>query len=124
MPQKKVKAKKKFIKSISYLRRLKPQKQREMMLNSSNEFIRDISSFLAKIRKRPDLVTAKHRKVLKKHRNKLRKLVHAKTGVQSKRLILSQKGGIIPFLIPIITAVIGGASSIAAGATTAAILKR
>lgn len=119
----KIPVKQKFAKAIVTLRRMKPTKQRTAVIAASNEFIRDISGFLNKIRRSPHLVKASHRRILKKHQKKLQKLVHAKTPIATKRLILSQKGGIIPFLIPVIVALLGAGGSIAGAATSAAILK-
>lgn len=120
---KKIAVKKKFVQAISRLRRMKPKKQRTTVVGASNEFIRDVSGFMGKMRRRPDLVKSSHRKVLKKYQKKLQKLVHAKTPMNKKRLILVQKGGIIPFLIPIIVALIGAGGGIAGAATSAAIIK-
>ena len=118
---KKIKVKRKFANAISRLKQMKPMKQRAAAVGASNEFIRDMSSFFSKIRKRPDLLKAKHRRILRRYRKKMKKLVHAKTPIHSKRLILSQKGGIIPALIPIIVAAIGAGGSVAAAATHAAV---
>ena len=96
--------------------------KRDAALGASNEFIRDLTSFLSRIRKRPDLVTHnKHRKALKRNKSKLRKLIHAKTSMNAKRRILSQTGGILPALIPIVAAIIGSVGGVAASATHAAI---
>ena len=119
-----IKVKGKFKNAISRLRRMKPVNQRNAALASSNEFIRDISSLLSRVRGRPDLLKANHRNVLKRHRLKLKKLVHAKTPITAKRLILSQTGGILPLLVPIITALIGAGGAIGGAATHAAISKR
>ena len=113
----------KFKKAVFSLRRMTPQTQRIKAIGASDEFIRDISGFMSKIRKRPDLVKASHRKTLQKHKTALKKLIHAKTPIGAKRLILSQKGGIIPALIPIIAAIIGTAGSVCASAVHAAIVK-
>lgn len=128
---KKIKVKGKFQNAIQRLKHMQPKKQRAAALQSSNEFIRDISGFLSKVRKRPDLLTNKrHQKILTRHRLKLRKLVHAKTPLNVKRRILSQtgkglsqSGGILPFLIPIIVAIIGAGGTVGAAATHAAISK-
>ena len=120
---KKISVKKKFAQAVSHLRGMKAKKQRSAVVGSSNEFIRDVSGFVNKLRTRPDLVSSKHRRVLKKHRRKLQKLAHAKTPINRKRLILVQKGGIFPALIPIFVALIGAGGGIGAAATSAAILK-
>ena len=119
-----IRVKQKFAKAMSQLKRMKAAKQRSSVVGSSNEFIRDVSNFMSRVRKQPHLVKASHRNILKRHSKKLRKLVHAKTPINSKRLILSQKGGIIPALIPVICALIGAGGGIAGAATSAAIIKR
>ena len=121
---KKLKVKKQFKDAITRLRRMTPVKQRASVVGSSNQFIRDVSSFLSKIRNAGHLLKASHRNTLRRHKKKLRKLVSANTPIHMKRLILSQKGGIAPFLIPIIVAAIGAGGSIGAAATHAAITKR
>lgn len=120
----KLTVKPKFADALRRLKRMKKGKQRTAVLGASNEFIRDVSSFMQKLKRRPDLVSKTHRKTLAKHRTKLRRLVHAKTPIDNKRLILSQTGGILPFLIPIICASITAAGGIGAAATSAAIIKR
>ena len=120
---KKLKVKKQFKDAMTRLRRMTPLKQRASVVGASNQFIRDLSSFLSKIRNAGHLLKASHRNTLRKHKKKLRKLVNAKTPIHMKRLILSQRGGIAPFLIPIIVAAIGAGGSIGAAATHAAIAK-
>ena len=115
--------KRKFATAMKQLKRMKAAKQRLAVTGASKEFIRDVSNFMTKIRKRPQTVKASHQKILKRHSKKLRKLIHAKTPIESKRLILSQKGGIIPALIPVICALIGAGGGIAGAATSAAIIK-
>ena len=121
--KKKISVSRRFAKAISALRRMKAKNRRAAALSASNDFIRDISRFLIKIRKRPDLVKASHKKILKRNREKLRKLVYAKTPINMKRLILAQKGGFLSVLVPIIVAIISAAGGIGAAATSAAILK-
>ena len=120
---KKVKVKKQFKNAMTRLRRMTPLKQRTAVVGASNQFIRDVSGFLSKIRKKGHLLKPSHRNILKRHKKKLRKLVNAKTPIHMKRLILSQKGGIAPLLIPIIVAAIGAGGGVAASATHAAIMK-
>ena len=115
--------KRKFATAIKKLQRMKVAKQRLAVNDASNEFIRDVSSFMSKIRKRPQAVKASHQKILKRHSRKLRKLIHAKTPIKSKRLILSQTGGIFPALVPIFSAIVAATGGIAGAATSAAILK-
>ena len=124
---KKLQVKRQFRRAVNHLQRMSPVKQRTAVVGASNKFIRDMSGFLSKIRSKGDLVKPSHRKILRRHRKKLKKLVNPKTSIARKRLILSQKGGIVPALIPIIVALIGAgggvAASAAGGAAHAAISK-
>ena len=120
---KKIPIKKHFALAMKKLRKLNASGQRAAVVGSSNAFIKDVTRFFKNIRKKPALVKAAHRKVLRKHSKSLRKLIHAKTPVHEKRLILVQKGGIFPALVPIIIALIGAGGTVAGAATTAAIMK-
>ena len=115
--------KQKFYAAIKKLHRLKANQQRSAISGASKEFIDDISKTLSRLKTVPQIVSAKHKKVLRRHRLKLRRLVHAKTPVSTKRRMLMQKGGFISILIPIISAVIAAAGGIGAAATSAAIIK-
>lgn len=119
----KINVKHKFKNAIAKLKRMSAKKQREAVSGSSNEFIKDMSTFLKRIRTKPHLLGNKHRKILKRHKTKLRKIINSKTPLSEKRRLLTQKGGIIPALIPIITAIIGAAGGIGASAVGAAIMK-
>ena len=122
--RKKIKVKRKLRNAISRLKTMTARQKRTAALGASNEFLRDISRFFSKLRKRPDLVTkSKHRRILKRHKSKLQKLVHAKTTMNDKRRILAQKGGILPALIPVVVAGIGALGGVAASATHAAVSK-
>ena len=106
------------------LRRMSKQRQRKVVAQASPEFVKDVGIFLRKIRTKPHLIrNAKHRRQLKRHRSKLLRLVNPHVSVEKKRRILLMRGGIAPFLIPIICADIGAAGSVGAAATSAAIIK-
>ena len=120
----KMTVKKKFKNAMFKLRRMGKKKQQNVIAGASREFIKDISAYLSKIRRQPQLVKKfKHRRQLKKYRGKLRRLVNPQVSLEKKRNILLMKGGIAPFLIPIICASIGAAGTIGAAATGAAIAK-
>ena len=103
--------------------RMSKQKQKQNVAGASNEFIRDVSSFMNKLRKQPHLVGSRHKATLRKHKQKLRRLVSSKTPIHVKRAILQQKGGIIPLLIPLIVAAIGATGAVGAAATHAGIMR-
>ena len=125
---KKLSVKKQFKKAIAHLRQMKPAKQRAAVVGASNMFIRDVSSFMKRLRNKPHLVKPAHQKVLKRHKQKLKKLVNAKTPIYKKRLILYQHGGqiggqFISILLPIILAAIGAGGTIGGSAVAATIMK-
>lgn len=118
----------KFAGAMRRLKGMTKAKQKAAIHGASNEFIRDMTSYLKKLKKRPDLIkNATHRKLVRKHRKKLQKFIHANTTIHQKRNILTQKGGqvggFITALVAIICAAIGAAGSIGAAATSAAISK-
>ena len=120
----KVYVKSKFKKAMFKLRRMSKQRQRKIVAQASPEFIKDVGIFLSKIRTEPHLIrNAKHRRQLKRQRSKLLRLVNPHVSVEKKRRILLMRGGIVPFLIPIICAGIGAAGTVGAAATSAAIMK-
>lgn len=116
--------KKKFKNAMFNMRRMSKKKQQNVIAGASREFIKDISVYLSKIRRKPYLVkNSKHRRQLKKHRGKLQHLVSPQVSLDRKRKILLMRGGIAPFLIPIICASIGAAGTVGAAATGAAIAR-
>ena len=119
----KIHVKKQFKQALARLRRMTPVKQREAVWGASNVFVNDVVNFMKKIRHKGHLVKPSHRKILKRHRLKLRKLVHPKTSMHRKRMILSQKGGFLSILLPIIVALIGAGGGIGAAAVSAKIMK-
>ena len=115
--------KQKFYSAIKKLHRLKANQQRAAVSGASKEFLDDISKTLRRLKTVPHILSAKHKNTLKRHRQKLRRLVHAKTPTNTKRRILMQKGGFISILVPILSAIIAAAGGIGAAATSAAIIK-
>ena len=119
----KIIVKRKFYNAMQILRHLKPKEQRLRTKKASKEFIQDISNVMAKLRKKPHLVSHHHKKTILKYKKPLQRLVKKSSSLKSKRNVLLQRGGIIPFLIPIICASIGAAGTIGASAVGAAIMK-
>lgn len=103
----KLTVKKKFSAAINKLRRLKCNQQRTAVSGASNEFINDISKTLRRLKTTPNLVSSKHKRSIRKHKSKFKRLAQAKTTLKAKRRILTQKGGFLPFLIPLLGTVIG-----------------
>ena len=124
--KKPVRVNRKFHEAIKRLRGMKAKTRNKAIAGASNQFIKDFSNAVQKIRKRPDLVTVKHKKNLRRHRKKLRLLVNSRTPIHIKRRILTQKGGFVisSILVPLIAAAIGAAGSVAGSAVGAAVMKR
>lgn len=120
-----VRVNRRFHAAIKRLHRMKPKQRGRVIAGASNQFIRDFSNAMKKIRTRPNLVNARHTKTLQRHRRKLRKLVHSKTPIHVKRRLLTQKGGFLisSILVPIISAAIGLAGTVAGSAAGAAVMK-
>lgn len=100
--------KRKFYEAIKKLHRLKANQQRAAVSGASNEFVNDISKLLRRLKTSTNLISSKHRRGIKKQRLKFKRLAQAKSTVKAKRRILTQKGGFLPFLIPLIGSVISG----------------
>ena len=120
-----MRVKRKFHEAIKRLHRMKPKSRNAAIAGSSNQFIRDFSNVMQKIRKHPQLVSAKHKNKLRRHKRKLRQIVNSRTPIHVKRRLLTQKGGFIisSILVPLIAAAIGAVGSVAGSAVGAAVLK-
>lgn len=113
----------KFKKAIKKLVKLNKATQRQLVKHSSNQFIKDFGMTIKKIRNKPNLFNEKQIQRLRRHKHNLRILANSRSSLRRKRQILNQKGGIAPFLIPIIAAAIGSAGSVAGAAVHAAVSK-
>ena len=82
----KLTVKKKFSAAINKLQRLKCNQQRNAVSGASNEFINDISKTLRRLKSAPDLVSSKHKRSIRKHKSKLKRLAQAKTTLKAKCL--------------------------------------
>ena len=102
------KSSKKFTQAFQRLRKLNKNDQLIAMGVSNNAFIRQFCNQVKKLRSAP--VSAKLRKRLQQQGKALRKLIDAKTAIHSKRMMLSQRGGIFPLLmaaLPALGSVVG-----------------
>ena len=90
--------KKKFINIIHRLKKLKCKDQAHALSLANDKFIRQFCCHIKRLKhaKLSPKVTAG----LKRHAKKIRKLISPKTSVQTKRKMLSQRGGFIPLIIP------------------------
>ena len=109
----------KLLSALLRLRKLPPSEQQRQLQLANSKFILDLCTAARKAR----FVNAKPaiRKKVRHHRKTIRKFLNRRTSVHKKKQLLTQRGGIAPFLIPLIVAAIGGASSVGAAATHAAV---
>lgn len=88
----------------------------EAMKLANDQFIRKFCTHVKKLRHVP--LRSSQRKILASNRAALKKLVNNKVSLKSKRRILSQRGGFLPALIPLIASVAGPALQGIMGALT------
>ena len=82
---------------------------------ANNGFIRQMCTHVKKLRYKK--LTGKQVKSLKRHAPKLRTLANSKVSLTKKRKLLSQRGGFLSVLAPILMSTIGPAiQGIASGA--------
>ena len=112
---------KKLALALHALKHLPKQRRQQALRNSSPQFIKDLSSAVRKLR--VSKVSPNVQRRLSKHRALLRCLCNSKTSIKKKRQALVQRGGVLPFLVPIIVASIGAAGSVGAAAAGAALSK-
>ena len=94
----------KFRTALMRLRKLKPHHQCEAMKMANNGFIRQMCTHIKKLRHRK--FSKKQTKGLKRHAAKLKTLANSKVSIAKKRHILSQRGGLIPMVAPLIMSAI------------------
>lgn len=89
-----------FVNALKKLSSLRPPQRVEAMKMANNNFVRKFCqnvNSLRRARLSPSL-----RKRLQRKSKKLRKLVSPKTSVGSKRKMLTQRGGFLSLLLPIV----------------------
>ena len=95
-----------FVTTLRRLSSLQPSQRVQAMKSANDKFIRQFCNSVKKLRHQP--VSSKTLKQLRRQSLKLRKLVSAKTSINTKRRMLSQRGGFLPMLLaPIISALAG-----------------
>ena len=104
--QKKNKKKKKPTKfhiALTKLRKLNRAQQIQAMKMSNDAFIRQFSNHIKRLRHAP--LSPAMKKRLQRQQKKLRKLVNARTSLQVKRKMLTQRGGFLPLLFAALPAI-------------------
>ena len=106
----------KFVQTLQKLKSLPRAHKCEAMKLANDQFIRKFCSHVKKLRHTK--LHPSQRRVLASNRAALRKLSNSKVSLKSKRKILSQRGGFLPALIPLIASVAGPALQGIMGALT------
>jgi len=107
-------ANKKFCLTLRRLLKLKPSHRCEAMKLANNAFIRKMCTEIRKVRYMT--LNIKKANAIARHGKVLRTLSNPKTSIPTKRKLLSQRGGFLPLLAPIIMAAAGPALGGLAGA--------
>lgn len=81
----------KFSNALHRLKKLNASQQSQAIKMSNNAFIRQFCNQIRKLKHAK--LSAKVRTKLRKHRKNIRKLLHKSTSMESRRKLLSQKGG-------------------------------
>ena len=95
-----------FRTAMGRLRRLKPHHQCQAMKVANNDFIKEMCTHIRKLRHKKNL-SRKQRHGLMRYAPKLRTLVNGKVSLKKKRSLLSQRGGFLPMIAPLIMSVAG-----------------
>ena len=95
----------KFANALRKLSSLRSSQRTQALKLANDSFIRQFCNNVKKLRKVP--LSPSLQKRFRKQSKNLRKLVNAKTSVRVKRDMLTQRGGFLPFLIPLLTSVAG-----------------
>ena len=116
----------KFYQALQKLKRMKCGQRKRALSYASNQFIRDLSKVLGKVRHLPlhtFRIQPKLMKQIKSRRKSLQTFVSQKSALKRKRRFLNQKGDIVPALIPIIAAAIAAGGSVVSAGVGAAIAR-
>lgn len=103
-----------FSQALHKLKRLKPAQRCEAIKLSNNNFIRQFCAHVKKLKHQK--IHPKYQKALASRKATLRKLTNNKVSLKSKRKILSQKGGFLPAILPLMLGLAGPISNIISSA--------
>lgn len=90
--------------AIQVLRRMTPSQRCSAIRNANDAFIQDIVSCVRRLRTKK--LPPKFKKLIKRYAAKLRVINSTKVNLQRKRKVLSQKGGFIGPLLPMLASVV------------------
>ena len=115
-PSRRGSTKNKFVQTLQKLKSLPNAHKYQAMRMANNNFVRKFCVHVKKLRHKK--LQPSQRKVLEANRSKLRKLANSKVSLKSKRKMLTQRGGFLPALIPLIASVAAPALQGIVGALT------
>ena len=127
VPKKKVRVSPKFHHVLHTLKGMKMNQRRVALSKANDKFVRDLSNVVGKLRHLPrDAIPSMNPKLQRfiyLRRKSLRAFSKSNTPMKKKRMMVKQKGGIFPALIPIICASIAAAGTVGSAAVGAAVAK-
>ena len=88
-------------KTVRFLSVATPRDQKKLIKKGDKAFINCISECCLNVLKGNVQLTSKEKKVLKKHKNKLRALVNKKVSVEKKKKIVQTGGFLSNLLVPV-----------------------
>ena len=97
----------KFRTALIRLKKLKPHHQCMAMKMANNGFIRQMCTHIKKLRYKK--LKGKQAKAVKRHAQKLKTLADSKVSLRAKRRLLSQRGGFLSMIAPVLMSAIGPA---------------
>ena len=105
-------------KYLKYLKKAQRNQRCALLKSAHKDLILCICDCAVNVLKGNVRLTAKHKKALRRYRAALRALTENRRGVETKRKLLIQKGGFLPFLLaPILSAAGGFLGNILRGRT-------
>ena len=113
----------KLLAAIKALSKMSPGQKHHYLQHANKKFVNDLCKATREVRYMNIKLSPSLRRRIKKHCKLLKAFVNPRTKLKRKKQLLTQRGGIAPFLIPLLVAGIGAAGSVGAAATSAAILK-
>ena len=90
----------KFSKAILTLQKMRGHERYNAIRYANDNFIRDLCSKINKLKYKK--LTPQQEEIVRKYRSKLKALCDRRKSIQKKRQTLSQKGGILPFILPLV----------------------
>lgn len=98
----------KYAAALRLLYKSTPRVRKELIKTASPGLIRDICTCVGRLLRGQIPVSAGAKRKLRKKKNLLRKLAKSSTSLSKKRNII-QRGGLLPFILPLISAIAGPA---------------